>query len=827
MNEKLIIYWNTFMFNHSFLAKKVFATCTLSTFVTVISFSSATLAQTISGKVVDHKSKPINSATLNVNGSDQVIKTNEQGYFTISGLHTGNVELHISAKNYAHNNQYIMLNQDDISDVIIKLSPSVMEVLDVYATPLHSSTIESALPVNVISGDDLKLKQASTLGETLKNEVGVHSSFYGSVASSPIIRGLDGPRVLITQNGLDAGDASRVGADHAVSTETSTASQIEVLRGPATLFYGSGAIGGVVNVVDNRVPTSSDTIAEWLLQYNDVSDEKQSSFSLQTGNESFAVHLDAFWRDSGDYKLPKDFDAHEHEEEHEEHEDEHEEHEDENEETPSHLANSASKSNGFTLGSSYLFEQGYIGFSYGTMNRDYGIPGHAHHEEEENHDEAENHEEEGTRAEMQQDRLQILSEVNFKQNFIKQLSTKFAYTDYQHQEIEDGQVGTTFTNKSIEMKADLYHQEHEGWQGAWTLHFKDSDFKAIGEEAFTPPSSTTSFAIAWLEEKHFDNVLLQLGARVERVSIEATEDSLNAPIDDHDHHQKSTSFDQQNFTPFSASTGLVWNYQSGYNIGMSMALSQRAPSSAELFSFGPHIGTNTFEIGALYELEQEGDEYHVELSSQAPEPETSYSIDLTWRKFEGDFGFVVSAFYNHVNDYYYQQDTGMFFDGEHDDHELEEDEHNEGLPILIYQQDDVDMYGAEAELFYQLASPLKASIFGDYIKTKLSDGGNLPRTPPMRTGASLQYQGNTYDGELSINHYFEQNDISPLETVTDGYTMVDMNMNYYFDGFGNDLVIYAKANNLTDEVAKVHSSFLKDVAPLPGRNFSVGIRGSF
>jgi len=200
---------------------------------------------------------------------------------------------------------------------------------------------------------------------------------------------------------------------------------------------------------------------------------------------------------------------------------------------------------------------------------------------------------------------------------------------------------------------------------------------------------------------------------------------------------------------------------------------------------------------------------------------------LTWRKFEGDFGFVVSAFYNHVNDYYYQQDTGMFFDGEHDDHELEEDEHNEGLPILIYQQDDVDMYGAEAELFYQLASPLKASIFGDYIKTKLSDGGNLPRTPPMRTGASLQYQGNTYDGELSINHYFEQNDISPLETVTDGYTMVDMNMNYYFDGFGNDLVIYAKANNLTDEVAKVHSSFLKDVAPLPGRNFSVGIRGSF
>ncbi|MBL4899699.1 MAG: TonB-dependent receptor plug domain-containing protein, partial [Colwellia sp.] len=340
------------------------------------------------------------------------------------------------------------------SGVTSKLSPSVMEVLEVYATPLHSSTIESALPVNVISGDELKLKQASTLGETLKNEVGVHSSFYGSVASSPIIRGLDGPRVLITQNGLDAGDASRVGADHAVATETSTATQIEVLRGPATLFYGSGAIGGVVNVVDNRVPTSSDTLIDWLLQYNDVSNEKQGSFSLQTGNDNIAVHLDGFWRDAGDYKLPKGFDADALEDEHEEHE----------EKQPTHLTGSDSKSSGFTLGSSYLFDQGFVGFSYGLITRDYGIPGHSHHEEE--HEEELEEHEEGTKAEMQQDRFQLLSEANFNQGFIKQLAAKFAYTDYQHQEIEDGAVGTTFTNKSIEIKADLYHQDYLGWQGA-------------------------------------------------------------------------------------------------------------------------------------------------------------------------------------------------------------------------------------------------------------------------------------------------------------------------------------------------------------------------
>jgi len=821
---------------------KIFIACSLCLSLTTLSYTPEALAQKVSGKIIDHQGKAIAFATVKINGGDQKVLTDKQGFFSFEKLSAGNIELHASAKKYAHSNQHIMIKQNDISDLLIELSPSVMEVIDVYATPLHSSTIESALPVNVISGDELKLKQAATLGETLKNEVGVHSSFYGSVASSPIIRGLDGPRVLITQNGLDAGDASRVGADHVVATETSTATQIEVLRGPATLFYGSGAIGGVVNVVDNRVPTSTDTIADWLLQYNDVANEKLGSFSLQDGmkiaGEDFAIHLDGFWRDAGDYQLPDGFKPKEHEE--------HEEHEEEaNTDT---LANSSSKSSGFTLGSSYLFDQGFIGFSYGTMDRDYGIPGHMHHEEDEGHEEHEGHEE-GTKAKMKQDRFQVLSEVNFEQGLVKQLATQFAYTDYQHQEIEDGAVGTTFTNKSFEMKADIYHQDYMGWQGAWTLHFKQSDFKAVGEEAFSPPSNTDTWAVAWLEEKHFDDVLLQFGARVERVTIDV-EDSI-AGFEDHDEHagehddehddeHEIASFAEQKFTPISVSLGAVWDYQQGYNLGASFALSQRAPSSAELFSFGPHIGTHSYEVGAMFDLEEEDDEIHVEPSSKTPELETSYSADLTWRKFEGDFGFVVSAFYNHVEDYYYQQDTGHTFEHEHDDHEdinsvpeLSEEaheDHEDGLPILVYQQSDIDMYGIEAEFVYQIFDPLKVTLFGDYIHAKLSDGGYLPRIPPMRIGTSLNYQGERFGGEFSVNHYFEQNDTAPLETSTKGYTMLDMNVNYYFDDVGingSDMVLYIKGQNLTDEVALVHTSFLKDIAPLPGRGFSIGLRGSF
>jgi len=820
--------------------KKILSISLLSSMAPLLCFSQTSFAQEVSGLVLNKKGLPISNASVALSNDVQRVRSNSQGFFTFENVNEGSFELHISAKGYGHTNQHIVVGESSITDLNVVLSSSVMEVIDVHATPLHTSSIESALPINVLSEDELKMKQAATLGETLKNEVGVHSSYYGPVASTPIIRGLDGPRVLITQNGLDVGDASRVGPDHVVATETSTATQIEVLRGPATLFYGSGAIGGVVNVVDGRVPTSSDEHVDYLLQYNDVSNEQQASINIQSGTENIAFHLDGFWRDSKDYKLAGEADIHEEEGEHDEHG--HEEHSEER------LENSASTSSGATLGSSYLLENGFIGFSYGFMNREYGIPGHSHSEEHEGHDESHteqsgdhvNHDSTdaaGVFAKMQQDRWQVLGEFNFEQQFISKVATKFAYSDYQHQEIESGLVGTTFTNKSSEARIDLYHDNFFGWQGAWTLHYKSSDFKAIGEEAFSPPAKSEMFAAAWLEEKHFGPVLLQLGARVEKVNIDAEDSNIGFDEDQEPHEEAShheahgetlTSFEQQSFTPISASAGLVWDYQQGYNLGFSLAFSQRAASSGELFSFGPHIGTNTFEVGAMFDVHQEGDEIHVELAEQAPDVETSLNFDITWRKFNGDFGYVISAFYNRIDDYYYQQDTGLFFGEDHmqaDEHESES-----GLPILVYQQDDVEMYGGEAEFIYQVSSALKTSVLADYIRARLvnnDDNDNLPRIPPMRLAAILNYQADSFDTELSISHYFEQEDVAQLETETESYTMIDAHINYYIAGMGDDLVLYVKGQNLSNEHARVHSSFLKDVAPLPGRNFSIGMRGSF
>ena len=779
-----------------------------------------TLAQSISGTVVDSRGNPVINTAISINHSNKKVLTNDQGGFEILDLDAGKYELHIAARSYSHFSEYVTVKSKNVSDLVFTLNNTVMENIDVYATPLHASSIESALPINVLSSDELRLKQASTLGDTLKGEVGIHSSYYGPVASTPIIRGLDGPRVMITQNGLDVGDASRVGPDHIVSSEASTATQIEVLRGPATLFYGSGAIGGVVNVVDNRIPTKIDDKVDYSIKHNDVADENEGSISLNTGIEldndaAIAFYADAFYRESNDYNLPSSFRS-EDEHDEEEGEDDHD-HEEEQSDT---LDNSSARAKGFTVGTSYIVDNGYFGFSYGYLDRKYGIPGHEHHEEEgEDDHEEEEHEEEEVYSQVEQDRYQILSDLTFDNQFINRLTSKLAYTDYMHQEMEGGAVGTTFKNQLFESRFDLYHSPINDWKGALTLHYKTSDFEAIGDEAFTPPSETTMLALAWLEEKHFDDVLVQVGARIEHVNLEAG--SLDNTL------ELSDDLSDQSFTPVSTSLGVVWNYNQGYNLGVSFGYSQRAPSASEVFSNGAHIGTSTFELGALYQVN--GTSGQVELSGADIDLETSLSADFTFRKFEGDLGIIVSAFYNRIDDYYYQRNTG-FTSGifEEEDHEEEGHEHEEdGLPIFAFEQTDVDLYGLEAEVIYQVTPNFTAKVFGDYIRAELTSGGNLPRIPPLRLGSEFTYTGDKFSTTLTAQRYFDQNKVAENETSTDGYSIIDANINYYVDGIGNDFVVFLKADNITDEDARVHSSFLKDSVPLPGRGVSFGVRGSF
>lgn len=257
--------------------------------------STSSLA--LEGTVSSDDGKAISNALVKVVGKNLSAKTNQQGFFELD-INTA-VELHILAAGYVHKTILLEAGELDEKQNIV-LVESVIRQVDIVGIPLHASNIESAMPISVLAGEELRNKQAATLGETLSSEVGVHSNFHGNVASTPVIRGLSGPRVLITQNSLDVSDVSRVGPDHSVATEVSTAEQVEILRGPATLFFGSGAIGGVVNVVDKRVPTDAETWGEWQLSHDSVNDQDLASFNINTGTGNIAFHLDAFWRDSNE-----------------------------------------------------------------------------------------------------------------------------------------------------------------------------------------------------------------------------------------------------------------------------------------------------------------------------------------------------------------------------------------------------------------------------------------------------------------------------------------------------------------------------------------------
>ena len=780
--------------------------------------SPSALAQTLSGTVTNAAGKPLANATVEIEALKRVTSTNELGEFTFSNVKEGDYTLHIFASGFAHLHEHAQVQSDNAEGANFVLARSAIEVIDVHATPMHLSVMESATPVSVLSGETLRRQQAATLGDTLEKLPGVQSNFHGNVASTPIIRGLSGPRVLITQNGLDVSDVSRVGPDHAVASEASTAKQIEVLRGPATLFFGSGAIGGVVNVVDQRVPTSTETRGEFVLETQTVNDQKLGTFNVTTGVDNIAFYADGFYRDSNDYETPVAPDI--------------------DDPDGAHVVeNSNEESNGFTLGTSYLFDQGYVGVAVERFEREYGVPGHSHGGDT------------SVFADLEQTKYQLLGEYNFTNDFLQSVHFRAGYTDYEHAEVEGGLVGTTFSNETEELRVELLHKPMAGWRGGISLHYKGSDVFAQGEEAFTPPSEMEMFAVALMEERHFGDFLVQLGARAESVTLDASsvllpELDAHEHDDEHDHdehahdeHEGSEFVRQfavdQEFTPISLSAGVVYTINESYNVGVSLSRSERAPSASELLSFGPHIGTRTYEIGALFDLSEEGE---FVLSQTAIDLETANNIDLTFRKTQGDVGFVFNAFYNQVDNYYFQEETGLFAESGHDhahdeeghdEEEHSEDEHSDELPVYLFGSADAVLHGFELQVAWQTTDNLKLDFFADYVKARLKDGGALPRTSPMRVGSHVAYTLDNIRADLDITHFAKQDDISTFETETDGYTLVDASITYDIPLGDIDLSVYLSGENLTDEEARVHTSFLKDIAPRPGRNFAFGVRGYF
>ncbi len=775
------------------------STLQLALAVTFLSASVHAADVKVNGKITNASGEPIKNAKVHVHGRQQYVYTNTAGEFTLMAVN--GAELHIAAKGF--NDQFVKVEQANLQ---VALNKGSIEHLPVSAAGLHHYDLDMAQPASVLSGEALQRRQAPTIGETLKFVPGVHSNYYGPVAAAPVIRGLDGPRVKVLSNGLDSADVSRVGPDHAISADAITTEQIEVLRGPATLLYGSGAIGGIVNLVDNRIPRqmrSPQTVLD--SQYNSVSDEKTLAVAHDGSSDEFAWHFDGYDRKTGNFDTPTFTN-------------------DEGE-TQSQIANSQLDNQSVNLGGSWVMQDGLIGVSYGRINSQYGIPGHHHHAEEAPETAAE-HSDDGVYADLDQHRYGLAAEWYTPIAGIETISLHSAYTDYQHAEVEGGIAGTEFKNDSLETRLSIEHSETYGWHGLVGVHHQQNDFVATGEEAFTPATDTDSNALFILEEKSFADLQWQLGARLERVSH--TPAAAAVVVADADADHEVLVLNEYAVTAGSLSSGLVWQFVPGYQWSLQLSHSARAPGASELFANGLHIATQGYELGLGYELSADGD---IHFHPEAVQKEVANNIDLGFAKTKGELTFSYNFFLNEVDDFIYQANTGLTTAQlhAHEAHEGEPaDEHaHDDFIVYQYRQADARLYGAEFALTWRFAPAQQLEFFADSVRAELKSGGDLPRTPPMKAGVSYQYQGENWSGQFGLTHYAKQDKIAVDETVTAGYTLVDANVSYDFDLSALDLTAYLKASNLTDKLGFVHSSFVKEDVPLPGRALALGLTARF
>ncbi|MDA0824558.1 MAG: TonB-dependent receptor [Proteobacteria bacterium] len=665
-----------------------------------------------------------------------------------------------------------------------------IEEIVVTADPLSGVDGHFAAPVTVLDQAALRRESTRSIGETVSNQLGVNSSDFGASVGRPIIRGLGGGRVRVLEDGIGTMDLSTISADHGVAVESIFAEQVEILRGPATLLYGSGASGGLVNVVNGRILSSvpEGIEAGAYGHYDTASDAWLGAIKLNAGiGDMFAVHFDGLKRDTENIDIPGFAEVMP-----------------DPGERPGTLPNSDSESHNYSGGGSFVGTRGFIGFNVARLENEYGVPG-AHHEEGEEGGEEEAEEEGGTRIDLRQTRYDVKGAYDFSGGWFQQFKGRFAVNDYQHDEIEgSGVIGTQFENQEYEGRAELIHRPIGRWDGVIGLQFRDQDFSAVGEEAFVPPSELDSIAVFIFEKADFDKIHLDLGIRGEFQDAES-----DASIDDAAHNLLSLS------------AGATYEYTAGFELGISGTRSQRAPTIEELFSGGPHLASTTFEIG------------NVNLGE-----ETSHNVDIFWRKVDGRYRFDFTLFYNDIADFIFLQSNDRNGDGVAD--RVEEDfletgeiiDEEEALLLVNQTQTDAEFFGFELEtrvtLFDDSRGSVELRVWTDYVEGDLKIGGSVPRLPPLRYGGGLEWErGPVYAG-VSAVRTTDQDDLGALETETDGYTMVNVHAGYTVP-LGNDrsLTFFARGTNLADEEARRHTSLVKDLAPLPGISGLIGIRAKY
>lgn len=668
---------------------------------------------------------------------------------------------------------------------------SSLDEVVVTATPFERSPLDIAQPTAVLSGERLRQDLAASIGETVSHQLGVTGTYFGPSASRPVIRGLGGERVQMLEDGIEALDVSALSSDHAVSVEGIAADQVEILKGPATLLYGNGAVGGLVNVVTSRIPSTLPDALQgaFELRGDTALGERTGAGRLDFGAGPLAFHLDGFRRRTDDVRIPglatssaeRAAEAAAGETV---------------DEPRGRIPNSAGESNGGAFGVTWIGERGFLGVGYTRYDTSYGLPGHAEHAAAEPvptdvpDAAAATLDAGGPSIDMTQNRYDLSGRLNGGDGWFRGLRVRATYSDYAHAELEgDGAVGTQFDQSAYEVRLALDHA-FGAFRGTVGLQLRDVDFVALGAEAFVPASRTRNVGAFVLEERPFETargpVTLEFGARVERQSVAA---------------DAATGLPDYDGTSATGSIGAVWRLHPAIALAVNLTHSERHPSSTELYADGPHAAVQRFEVGDPTLGKERTNALDVALRSAGDAP-------VRWQ---------VNAYVNAFRDFIYLQPTGAVEDG---------------YDVYDYRQADARFVGVEAEVVAPIVSresgTLQLRLAGDWVRATLARGGGpLPQIPPLRVGTELAWRASRWSAGTSLYRYRAQSRVAEFERPTDGYTMLDVDASWRLRARAGSWLVFARAGNLLDEEARRHTSPLKEFAPLPGRSLTAGVRLEF
>ncbi len=654
---------------------------------------------------------------------------------------------------------------------------------------------------SVLSGAELTRNLLPTIGDTLARQPGVSATSFGPNASRPVLRGFQGDRIRVLTDGIGSIDVSNTSVDHAVVINPLLAQRIEVLRGPAALLYGSSAVGGVVNVIDTRIPRivpekgyTLDTISTYGSAANERSVGGSANVAL---GKQFVVNANGSYSRTDDLRIggfaltperraealasvglpqqvapgeePIDFAA--------------------NAAIRGRLPNTASETWTAGVGGALVTDRGTLGISYGHYNSFYGLPIRYATQP--------GQEQEGPRLDIRQDRIDLRGEVDTDGAFIKTLRLRAGYAAYRHAELEpDGAVGTTFFNKGVEARLEIIQARRGAWLGASGVQFSNREFNVIGDEAFVPRNATAQTGIFTQQQLDFGRFKAEAGARYEWTDL-----SSRAEIGDLRYFRG-----ERNFGAFSGAVGASYGLSDAVRIGLNLSRTERAPSAEELFSNGAHAGTQAYELGnPNFRLEK------------------SWGLEATFHAHGDGYSFDASAYYNWFSNF--------ISDNQTDQAVCEAAAAPSGrdvdLPCFQLTQGDARYYGFEASGSVKVAQlgayAINVDALGDYVNATLTNRGPAPRIPPARVLGGIEAQSDRLSGRIEVEHVFPQGRLAPFETRTRDFTLV--NFSAEFKPFSDkQTTLTLSANNLFDVDARRHASFLKDFAPLPGRDIRVTVR---